>query len=131
MKHGIESAVGQVLVTVTEDMTARLDGVEIHPVYSTFWACYHAEVAARRAIEPFFEPDENAVGSHVAIDHKAMVAIGATLTVTAKVVRIELNRILCTIVISSNNSIIVATGSQEQVVLSSAKLQSLVARACS
>lgn len=40
-------------IAITEEMTAILDNQQIHPVYSTFWLVYHAELASRKAIEPF------------------------------------------------------------------------------
>jgi len=130
MKPGIESAVGYVDVIVTPDMSATLDGHEIHPVYSTFWAGYHCEVAARRAIEPYFEDGENAVGSGLSINHRAMAAIGARLTVTAKVSSISGNRIVCTVEVRTLESrILLAEGTQEQVVLPTVRLQELVKHA--
>lgn len=130
MKPDIESAVGLITFVVTSDMTAQLDGREIHPVYGTFWAGYHSEVAARRAIEPYFEEGENAVGSALSINHKAMAAIGTTIDVIARVASISGNRIVCTIQIqTSETKTLLAEGTQEQVVLSDAKLQKLVAKA--
>lgn len=119
-----------VTFVVTSDMTAQLDGREIHPVYGTFWAGYHSEVAARRAIEPYFEEGENAVGSALSINHKAMAAVGTSIDVTARVTNVSGNRIVCTIHIeTSETRTLLAEGTQEQVVLPDAKLQQLVAKA--
>lgn len=127
MKPGIESAVGIVTLKVTSEMSAQLDGREIHPVYSTFWAGYHCEVAARRAIEPYFETGEDAVGSALAIRHVAMAAIGARLIVTARVAAIEGNRITCDVEVRMRDThVLLATGTQEQVVLATTRLQQLV-----
>ena len=130
MKVGIESAEGVVEVTVTTEMVARLDDRILHPVYSTFWLGYHAEVAARRAIEPFFEEHENACGTGLSIHHKAMAAIGAHVVVRASVTQIKGNRILCHIEARiANSDIILAEGTQEQAVLSTERLAELAAAA--
>ena len=128
MKAGIEQGVGNVTLTVTEAMTANLGDHVHHRVYGTFWACYHAELAARRAIEPFFDDDENAVGSALALTHHAMAPVGATFSVTAAVTNVQGRRIECSIKITHDDRLI-ATGMQEQVVLPSTvinqKIQSL------
>lgn len=130
MKVGIETAEGVVEVTVTTEMVARLDDRILHPVYSTFWLGYHAEVAARRAIEPFFEEHENACGTGLSIRHKAMAAVGAHVVVQASVTQINGNRILCRIEARiANSDIILAQGTQEQAVLSTERLTELAAEA--
>lgn len=130
MKPGIESAVGLLEISVTQEMTAVLDHREIHPVYSTFWACHHCEVAARRAIEPYFDIGENAVGSSLSIRHKAMAAVGAELLVTAHVEQINGNRIVCRVqVLTRHSKHVLAEGTQEQVVLPDSKLKELAANA--
>lgn len=124
--HGI----GTVDLTVTPEMTATLDGKEIHRVYSTFWLAYHAEVAARRAIEPYFEADDNAVGSGLEIKHLAMAAIGAHVRITATVCSVEGRAIRCAIdarVIPSGT--VIATGTQDQIVLPSHVLSDKASKA--
>lgn len=118
MHQDVLHGTGSVELTVTPEMTATLDGIEIHRVYSTFWLAYHAEVAARRAIEPYFEGDDNAVGSGLEIKHLAMAAVGAQVRVTATVASVEGRMIRCTIdarVLPSGT--VIATGTQDQVVL--------------
>jgi len=123
MKTGIEHGVGVVEVTVTPEMTAKLDDRLIHPVYSTFWLAYHAEVAARRAIEPYFEEGENAVGSSISIEHKAMAGIGAEVRVTARVSSVKGRSILCTIeALAIKTNTLLAEGTQGQVCMSSEAL---------
>lgn len=120
MRNDVATSTGTVDIIVTPEMTATLDGREIHRVYSTFWLAYHAEVAARRAIEPFFEGDDNAVGSGLQITHLAMAGIGAHVRITARVVAIDGRRIRCDVeacVVPSMTCI--ARGTQDQVVLSS------------
>lgn len=118
MKTGIENAVGIVEVEVTDEMVARLDGKLIHPVYSTFWLAYHAEVAARRAIEPFFEEGDDAVGAEVSLKHHAMAGIGARILIRASVTSVNNGRIRCAINATSRNTqTLLAEGYQDQVVL--------------
>lgn len=123
MKTGIEHGVGVVNVTVTPDMTAKLDDRLIHPVFSTFWLVYHAEVAARRAIEPYFEEGDNAVGSSISIQHKAMAGIGADVRITARVSSVTGRHVLCTIeawAVTTNT--LLAEGTQGQICMSSEAL---------
>jgi predicted thioesterase len=118
MKPGIENGVGMVEVEVTDKMVARLDEKLIHPVYSTFWLAYHAEVASRRAIEPFFEEGEDAVGAEISLKHHAMAGIGARILIRASVSDISNGRIRCVInATSSNTQTLLADGYQDQVVL--------------
>jgi len=126
----IHTGRGVVDIVVGPEMTATLDERPIHPVYSTFWLAYHAEVAARRAIEPFFEPGENAVGVSVHIDHEAMAAVGSSVRITATVNEVKGRYIGCTIeavVLPSGTRI--ATGTQGQVVLADAVLKEKVRQA--
>jgi predicted thioesterase len=118
MRPGIEHGVGIVELEVTPAMTATLDERPIHPVYSTFWLAYHAEVAARRAIEPYFEPGDNAVGVSVSIDHVAMAAVGANVRITARVTDVRGRYVGCTIeAVVMPSETVIATGSQGQVLL--------------
>lgn len=120
MHSDVAGGIGVVDLTVNLEMTATLDGKEIHRVYSTFWLAYHAEVAARRAIEPFFEGDDNAVGTGLQISHLAMAGIGAHVRITARVANVDGRRIRCDIeacVVPSMTCI--ARGTQDQVVLPS------------
>lgn len=126
MKQGIENGVGELSVVVTDGMVAHLDGHVLHRVYGTFWACYHAEVAARKAIEPFFDSGDNAVGSELCIAHHAMAPVGATLHITARVSEVQGRRITCMVEIRHNNTLI-ASGHQQQTLLPTAVIERKVA----
>lgn len=124
MKQGLDRSTASFTVTVTEEMTARLEGLVHHPVYSTFWVAYHAEVAARMALAPYLDDHEDAVGSELTVHHHAMVAVGATVIVTATVVGVERSRVHCAITIHHVGSgTLVASGTQEQVVLTKERLR--------
>jgi predicted thioesterase len=125
MKPGVLGSTAEVTVYVTPAMAAILEEHLVHPVYSTFWLAYHAEVAARRAIEPFFEEGENAVGAELWLRHEAMAPIGAQVVVRAEVTEHEGNRIWCRIEARLGERCI-ATGRQLQIVLPHEKLQQRV-----
>ena len=124
MKKGIEHGIGEVEFTVTDKMTASLEDLVKHPVYSTFWLAYHAEVAARKAIEPFFEDDEDAVGASLNLTHLGMAAVGAHVLVRAKVTHIEGAKIRCEVqAVTVKQHTLLAEGTQDQVVMSKESLQ--------
>lgn len=103
-------------IVVTGDMTATLEERTLHPVYSTFWLGYHAEVASRRAIERHFAPGDDAVGSALSLRHRAMAPIGAAVRITARVTAVDGNRVTCSVDVRWGDTLL-ASGEQEQVVL--------------
>ncbi len=130
MRPEVASSIAHIDIVVTPEMVARLGDEVLHPVYSTFWLCYHAEVAARRAIEPYFEGDDNACGTALSMSHKAMAAVGASVRITARVVSVIGNRITCDIqACISGTDIVLATGEQQQAVLPTTRLADLAASA--
>ena len=128
MKPEVAQSIGVFECVVTDEMTARLDGRLIHPVYSTFWLAYHAEVAARRAIEPFFDENENAVGGDIALRHEAMCAVGETIRVEAKVIEVTSRKVVCSIEAFASTGRI-ASGLQTQVLLNQELIDKLVREA--
>lgn len=122
MKKNLLGSTATIRVIVQDNMTATLDGNEIHRVYSTFWLAYHAELAARRALEPFFEQGENAIGSAIELRHKAMTPVGATVDVTATVTYVKGSTVRCSIT-AKNEHTLIAEGMQEQVVLPAHELE--------
>lgn len=130
MHEKMLSGTATVEFTVNADMTARLEGIEIHRVCSTFWMVYYAEVAARKAIEPFFDSNEDAVGAGICLTHRAMAAVGAIIVVSARVLSIEGHLVTCTIEArSKNTNTLLAEGIQNQVVMRTEIVQSKVANA--
>ncbi len=130
MRNGIEQAIGEVEFTVTENMSASLEDLVKHPVYSTFWLAYHAEVAARKAIEPFFEDDEDAVGASLSLTHLGMAAIGAHVLVRAKVTSVDGRTIRCNVQATTvKDHALLAEGTQDQVVLSKDSLMRKIEQA--
>jgi len=128
LKSEVLHSVGTFEVVVTDEMTARLEGLVHHPVYSTFWLAYHAECAARKAIVPYFDEDDDAVGSSIEIKHLAMAPVGAKVVIEARVAAMNGKRIECEITAKWGETII-ARGTQSQYVMSKqalgVKLQAL------
>jgi predicted thioesterase len=77
------------LVTVTSEMTARLFGREVHPVYATAWMVRHVEEAGRLLVEPHLGPGEDATGYSIQITHERPVAVGENVTVVARVTDVD------------------------------------------
>ncbi|GBD06765.1 hypothetical protein HRbin21_00570 [bacterium HR21] len=116
MRPEVVGASAEVSFPVRPEMAAILDGQLVHPVCSTFWLAYYAEVAARRAIEPFLDGGENAVGAELWIAHNRMAPVGAELRLRARVTEVDGNRIWCTFEVFLGTHC-VAHGRQLQVVL--------------
>jgi fluoroacetyl-CoA thioesterase len=132
MRSEVRSSQAEVCCTVSDAMTAQLDGKKIHPVYSTFWLALHAETAARRAIEPFFEDDENAVGGELHVRHLEMTAVGTEIRIVATVQTVTQRKIVCSIegyAITPSGEVHIATGSQTQIVLPQAQIDHRIQQA--
>jgi uncharacterized protein with PIN domain/predicted thioesterase len=76
-------------------MRPRLDGLVRHPLYSTWAMTYHIETAARKLLAPYLEPDEEAVGAAVAVEHLAPAPVGAEIRVVGTVSRLRGRRLYC------------------------------------
>ncbi len=130
MKQEVQHSVGHFECVVRPEMCATLDGKAIHPVYSTFWLCYHSEVAARRAIEKYFDENENAIGGELRLRHEAMCAVGDTVRIEAKVIEYTARKVICSIEAFSSRRRI-ASGHQTQILLQQSVIDSLVSEAYS
>lgn len=111
---------------VTPEMTARFFDCTIHPVYATFAIVEHGEYAARQAIIGFLEPEEDAVGAHVELEHLAPAPVGAVVEITARVTEVEGRSIVCAITARWNGEMI-AHGTNRQRVVSKRKLEERIA----
>ncbi|MBS1538313.1 MAG: thioesterase [Bacteroidetes bacterium] len=128
MKPEVAAAKYEFETPVTAEMAATLNGRLLHPVYSTFWMAYHAEVAARLAIEPYFDEGENAVGGVVEVRHEAMAAVGDTVRIRATVTEVKGRKIVCEIEVFSRSRRI-GTGRQVQITMANKEIEQLVADA--
>jgi fluoroacetyl-CoA thioesterase len=100
-------------VTVSSDMTARVAGEEIHPVYGTAALVQHVEEVCRQLLVPHLEPGEEGVGYAIELTHRSPAPVGATLVLTATVQRVGPRQLVCEVLIR-NGTRLVARGSFEQ-----------------
>lgn len=123
MKPGLRPGqTGEVTVTVTDDMVAWFEELGVvHRVYSTWAMVRHLELASRKVILPFLEPEEDAVGHSISVTHFAPTPVGRRVTARATLLRIEANRIVCTLE-AFNDREKIGTGENVQVVLPRARL---------
>lgn len=128
MHSDVAHASHELTFTVTAEMTARLDGKEIHPVLSTVATAYYMEVAARKVIEPYFESDENAIGAGITIHHKAMAAVGAEVSCVARTTEFDGKRIVCAVSTFQGDTLL-AEGEMVQIVVSKSRVSRLIEEA--
>src|SRR4030065_1863936 len=85
MKPGLRpGAEASVTVTVTPDMLATFEELgAVHPLYSTWSMVRHMELASRKIILPYLEPDEDAVGYSISVTHLAPTRRGVRGTAHA------------------------------------------------
>jgi fluoroacetyl-CoA thioesterase len=100
-------------VTVTPDMTARVDGTEIHPVYGTAAIVGHIEQLCRQLLVPHLEPGEEGVGASIEVHHRAPVPVGEQITLVATVATVGPTTLVCE-VLARHGGTLVARGSFEQ-----------------
>lgn len=115
---------------VDSTMTAILDNNQIHPVCSTVTMVYYAELAARKAIEPFFEGDDQAIGGGISITHNGMAIVGETVSMTATIQSFDGKVLICDIMARiEKTDEIVCRGTQTQIVLAQTKIDALIEKA--
>jgi fluoroacetyl-CoA thioesterase len=100
-------------VTVTPEMTARIDGREIHAVYGTVNLAAHVEQVCRAVLEPHLEAGEEGVGAKIELLHRAPVPVGETITLLATVATVAQASLTCEILVRHRDAV-VARGSFEQ-----------------
>lgn len=129
MREGLVSgARAEVTVVVTPEMTAQFEELgPVHPVYSTWAMVHHMELACRKIILPYLEPEEEAVGYSVSITHLAPTPVGMTVTVRARLAQVDGNRIVCDVE-AVNELTRIGEGTQVQVVLPKQRLAARIAQ---
>lgn len=96
MKPGIHiDQSAEIEITVTPDMQVSFGGKIIHELYSTSWLVQHMEWTARKIIEPYLQPHEEAMGSHVEVSHLMLTLIGMQVRIKACVHEIRDNKVVC------------------------------------
>jgi len=128
MREGLApGAQAQVTIVVTPEMVAEFEELGlVHRVYSTWSMVRHMELACRKILLPFLEPDEEAVGYSISVTHLAPTPVGMRVTVTAHLEQIDGNRIVCSVE-AANERMRIGEGTQVQVVLPKTRLQARVA----
>ena len=128
MREGLlPGAQAQVTIVVTPDMVAEFEELGVvHPVYSTWSMVRHMELACRKLILPYLEPDEEAVGYSVSVTHLSPTPVGMRVTVTARLEQTDGNRIICAVE-AHNERTRIGEGTHVQVVLPRARLQARIA----
>lgn len=109
-------------IVVTSDMTARVAGREIHPVYGTGALVEHVEQVCRTILEPHLEEGEEGVGYQLDVTHRAPVPVGGTVTLTATVAKVGPQELTCE-VLARSGSALVARGSFTQRVVDLAEFR--------
>lgn len=118
MKPGLHpGAEASVTLTVTPEMLATFEELgEVHPLYATWSMVRHMELACRKIILPYLEPDEDAVGHSISVTHLGSRRVGDRVTARARLLEIRGNRIVCA-VDARNEQGKIGEGTQVQVLL--------------
>jgi predicted thioesterase len=131
MKPGFGPGIArEITVQVTEDMCPAFDGVVIHRVYATWSVAHHFEVAARKVLIDFLDEHEEAVGSHLSVDHFAPCPVGRIVRVRAELVEVQRDhrvRVVCDLTAHDGERLL-ARGRQVQVVMNKEHLKRYIER---
>jgi fluoroacetyl-CoA thioesterase len=100
-------------VVVGDDLTARVGGEQIHPVYGTTAIVGHIEQVCRSLLVPHLEPGEEGVGASLEVHHRAPVPVGETVVLTATVATVGPTTLVCEVLVRHGTAV-VARGSFEQ-----------------
>jgi fluoroacetyl-CoA thioesterase len=117
-----EQAVLEVLVTPA--MTVKFGELgELHPVYATYELARHFEEVGRKLLLPHLEDGEDGLGTALSVRHLRSALTGMRVTLSATVQQVEGRRLTVGIEAVSELGEVVATGSTEQYVSTSQRIQ--------
>ena len=127
MKPGLRpGAEASVTVTVTPDMLATFEELgAVHSLYSTWSMVRHMELACRKIILPYLEPDEDAVGHSISVTHLAPSRPGDRVTARARLLQIAGPRVICAVE-AHNDREKIGEGTQVQVLMSKTRIRAMV-----
>lgn len=113
---------------VSKKDTAKFNGVEVHPYYSTFALARDAEWSSRLFVLDMKEIDEEGIGTFVNIKHVSPAFVGDELRFIATIKSVVHNEVVCTITAKVNGRLIakIETG---QKILNSDELEALKRKA--
>ncbi|MGB4974051.1 MAG: hotdog domain-containing protein [Cyclobacteriaceae bacterium] len=82
---------------IVEEDVAAFHGKVLHAVYSTFAMARDMEWSSRLFFLEMKEVDEEGVGTHLSIDHHSQAFVGEELVISAKVISLTGNELICDI----------------------------------
>lgn len=91
---------------VSKKDTAKFNGVEVHPYYSTFALARDAEWSSRLFVLDMKEIDEEGIGTFVNIKHASPALVGDEVRFIATIKSVVHNEVLCTITAKVNGRLI-------------------------
>lgn len=103
---------------------AIFHGNVLHSVCSTFALSRDIEWSSRLFFIEMLEADEEGVGTHLSIDHYSPAFVDEELEITATVLKIEGNELICDIVVKVGDRLI-AKGKTGQRMLKKERLNKL------
>ncbi|HRK53323.1 MAG TPA: hotdog domain-containing protein [Cyclobacteriaceae bacterium] len=109
---------------IVEADVAAFHGEVLHAVYSTFAMARDMEWSSRLFFIEMKEEDEEGVGTHLSIDHLTPAFVGEELVISAKVISLTGNELICSIEAKVGERI-VAKGKTGQRMLKRDKLKKL------
>lgn len=119
-------------ITVRKEDTATFadtvhlsGGGTIHPFYATFALARDAEWACRLFVLDLKEDHEEGIGTRVSVWHRSPAQVGAIVTFTATLIKLERNNVLCHYSAHVGDRLI-AEGEQEQKILTKDRIQRLI-----
>ncbi len=128
MKAGFEPGIVRTVeVDVTQDMCPAFNGKVVHHVYSTWSMVHHMEVAARKVLVDYLEPDEEGIGTHVSVDHRSPAPVGTRVVVRAELTEVRHNRVVCRVTAWDGDRLL-GEGKQVQAVFNKDELKNLFER---
>tara|TARA_B100001059_G_scaffold62979_1_gene58875 strand:+ start:3761 stop:4159 length:399 start_codon:yes stop_codon:yes gene_type:complete len=113
---------------VSKKDTAKFNGVEVHPYYSTFALARDAEWSSRLFVLDMKEINEEGIGTFVNIKHASPALVGDEVRFIATIKSVVHNEVVCTITAKVNGRLIakIETG---QKILNSDELEALKRKA--
>lgn len=126
MKPGLVPGIqAEVTFEVAEEMCPEFEGKVVHQVCATWTLIHFMEVAGRKILIDYLEPDEEGVGSYASCDHIGPAAIGQRVRVVATVAAADERELVCDMAAFRGERLI-ASGKTVQKILPRAKLAKLL-----
>jgi predicted thioesterase len=114
--------------TVSKKDTAKFNGVEVHPYYSTFALTRDAEWSSRLFVLDMKEVDEEGIGTFIHVKHVSPALVGDEVRFISTIKSVIHNEVICTITAKVKGKLIakIETG---QKILNSDELEALKRKA--